>query len=419
MRTDSNRDLSMLQDEVQSAVNTLHTNMESEIVALREEESASRAALIQNLESLGKTHMAEMLSMRTDITSTMQEAEVYHTTLRTIDQAAVKHLAAHVQSRLEAAELQHEQDTVHLRTTLDGHVRALRLLHKLMGHASGDQAFKEFDTNGDGLLTREEIRKGFAKLGEDMNDADLERFMALADSNHDGKIDYTEFVQTGKLTDTLAALDTRMETEMRRMGADTQARLESLQSQFTSDVSELTAETQQHLSALQERTHAEFDAMREDQEVSIAAVTASLESQGKSTADGMATLRSDIKETMLATESTSAALRVMDQTVVKQLANQVQNRFEVVDARVQSTAENVTSLQNTLTESIVKLEHKTDAQNTELHQDVDAFRAHVNDSIAALQQKTEAELNAVREEEAASMATVMKSLEDQGESTAA
>eukprot|EP01043_Picozoa_sp_COSAG02_P040142 COSAG02_NODE_3225_length_7146_cov_8.818079_1_plen_2219_part_10 len=419
VRTDSHRELSMLQNEVQSAVNTLHTNSESEIMALREEESASRAALMQAIESLGKTHVAEMLSMRTDIASTMEEAEVYHTTLRTIDQAAVKHLAAHVQSRLEAADLQREQDTVHLRTTLDGHVRALRLLHKLMGHASGDQAFKEFDINGDGLLTREEIRKGFARLGEDMNDADLERFMALADSNHDGKIDYTEFVQTGKLTDALGALDTRMEAEMLRMGADTTSRLESLQSQLTSDISELSAETQQHLSTLQERTNAEFDAMREDQEVSTAAITARLELQGASAADSMATLRSDIKETMLAAESTSVGLRVMDQAVVKQLADQVQNKFEIIDARIQGAGDSVNSLEHSLTTSILELQHKTNSQITEMRQDADESRTHIHDTITSLQQKTEAELNTVRKEEAEAMADVMKSLEDQGETTAA
>merc|ERR1711871_636504 len=203
MRSDSTRDLSSFRDEVQSALRKLHTNTDAEIVALREEESKSHAVFIQSVENLDKAHAQEMHLMRSDIADTLQEVEVYNTTLRAIDQAAVKHLAAHMQSRLEAAKVQQERDTVHLRTTLDSRVRALRLLHKVMGHESAGQAFKEFDTDDDGFLTRDELRNGFARLGEDMNDADLEQFMHLADSDHDGKINYTEFVQTSKLTDGL------------------------------------------------------------------------------------------------------------------------------------------------------------------------------------------------------------------------
>jgi calcium-dependent protein kinase len=55
--------------------------------------------------------------------------------------------------------------------------------------------FKEFDKNGDGVLSREEILEGYKRF---MNDADAEaevnRIMEQVDIDKSGFIDYTEFV---------------------------------------------------------------------------------------------------------------------------------------------------------------------------------------------------------------------------------
>merc|ERR1711935_473988 len=90
------------------------------------------------------------------------------------------------------------------------------------------------------------------------------------------------------------------------------------------------------LGELQQSTDAEFNAVREEEAAAIADVVKSLEEQGASTASDLATLRSDINETMREADVASSTLRTMDQTVVKQLATQVQSRLEEVDSRLDS-----------------------------------------------------------------------------------
>lgn len=51
-------------------------------------------------------------------------------------------------------------------------------------------AFKVFDLDNDGFITREELRKAMEMIGEPVSDDQLSEFMALADVNRDGKINY-------------------------------------------------------------------------------------------------------------------------------------------------------------------------------------------------------------------------------------
>ena len=52
----------------------------------------------------------------------------------------------------------------------------------------------------DGKISREELKLGFAKLGEALSDADATAIMTLADGDGDGKLDYSEFVKMGQAT---------------------------------------------------------------------------------------------------------------------------------------------------------------------------------------------------------------------------
>ena len=52
--------------------------------------------------------------------------------------------------------------------------------------------FKKLDTNGDGVLTIEEIKLGLSSAGQSYKD--LENVLKSIDTDGNGKIDYTEFI---------------------------------------------------------------------------------------------------------------------------------------------------------------------------------------------------------------------------------
>jgi calcium-dependent protein kinase len=57
------------------------------------------------------------------------------------------------------------------------------------------EAFEIFDTNGDGRLTLQELREGMKNVkGVKVTDEDVDLVMAAVDSNHNGAIDYSEFI---------------------------------------------------------------------------------------------------------------------------------------------------------------------------------------------------------------------------------
>jgi len=57
------------------------------------------------------------------------------------------------------------------------------------------QAFRVFDRNGDGYISKSEFKHCMMHFGEKFTDDEVEEMMAEADANNDGKIDYTEFSQ--------------------------------------------------------------------------------------------------------------------------------------------------------------------------------------------------------------------------------
>ena len=56
------------------------------------------------------------------------------------------------------------------------------------------EMFEVFDRDGDGLLSKDEIKNVFNSINEEINDEILEEFIKEADLDNDGKINFKEFV---------------------------------------------------------------------------------------------------------------------------------------------------------------------------------------------------------------------------------
>ena len=54
-------------------------------------------------------------------------------------------------------------------------------------------AFRVFDRNGDGYISKQEFKHCMMHFGERFTNEEVEEMIAEADSNNDGKIDYHEF----------------------------------------------------------------------------------------------------------------------------------------------------------------------------------------------------------------------------------
>ena len=75
---------------------------------------------------------------------------------------------------------------------------AALMAHKMVDEKSEKaikEAFKIFDTSGDGLISSAEMRKIMVNLGEKVHASDVDTVLAGVDTDGDGYINYTEFTQ--------------------------------------------------------------------------------------------------------------------------------------------------------------------------------------------------------------------------------
>lgn len=63
------------------------------------------------------------------------------------------------------------------------------------------EAFEKLDQNGDGFLTREEIKEFFKKTGQKWRHSVDEKSFAKTDEDGDGKISIAEFVKRSEKAD--------------------------------------------------------------------------------------------------------------------------------------------------------------------------------------------------------------------------
>ena len=57
------------------------------------------------------------------------------------------------------------------------------------------EAFKIFDKNKNGFIEMKELRMVTTTLGQKLTEEEFQEFWKEADVNHDGKLDYMEFVE--------------------------------------------------------------------------------------------------------------------------------------------------------------------------------------------------------------------------------
>ena len=55
------------------------------------------------------------------------------------------------------------------------------------------KAFSVMDANGDGVVTKDELKTLLKGLGEDVTDEVVDEMIKLADSDGDGKVNFDEF----------------------------------------------------------------------------------------------------------------------------------------------------------------------------------------------------------------------------------
>ncbi|CAF0795861.1 unnamed protein product [Brachionus calyciflorus] len=57
------------------------------------------------------------------------------------------------------------------------------------------KAFKKFDKDGNGFISRSELKEAMRKLDKKITNEEIDDMLTEADTNMDGKIDYSEFVR--------------------------------------------------------------------------------------------------------------------------------------------------------------------------------------------------------------------------------
>ena len=72
-------------------------------------------------------------------------------------------------------------------------------------------AFQLMDVNGDGFVTRDELKALLQGLGEEVSEEMIDEMMAMADENGDAKITFAEFVSAATAAVALAEAEAEAE----------------------------------------------------------------------------------------------------------------------------------------------------------------------------------------------------------------
>jgi Ca2+-binding EF-hand superfamily protein len=60
------------------------------------------------------------------------------------------------------------------------------------------RTFNEFDKDGDGRITKEELKKVLAVVNPDISDINVDSIISAVDNNNDGCLDFNEFLNLVK-----------------------------------------------------------------------------------------------------------------------------------------------------------------------------------------------------------------------------
>ncbi|CAJ0609261.1 unnamed protein product [Cylicocyclus nassatus] len=71
----------------------------------------------------------------------------------------------------------------------------LQIAHANPLSLSLKNVFEELDVDGDGYITRSELRTAFQRMGHSLSDQDIKAIYKHVDANNDGKINFQEFCQ--------------------------------------------------------------------------------------------------------------------------------------------------------------------------------------------------------------------------------
>ena len=160
-----------------------------------------------------------------------------------------------------------------------------------MGRPDGSELFAEFDTDGDGQIDREELRAGFKKMGEELSDADIDAIMSVADGDGDGTIDANEFIQMGKMTKEVEAMNAAMIDGMEALRVRLDNEVSDLTSSMVSSVSSVGVRLDATSYAIESRLSSEVSTLSSTLDNTVARVDADVRTMGDTLSQDLANCR--------------------------------------------------------------------------------------------------------------------------------
>ena len=116
----------------------------------------------------------------------------------TIDELrAIVEELGHTTTEAELTSLMQEMDTDENGTVEFAEFLAMMARRLMLSDNEEEilQAFKVFDKDGNGVLSAQELTGVLTTLGEKLSPEECQELLELADQDHDGQIDYREFVK--------------------------------------------------------------------------------------------------------------------------------------------------------------------------------------------------------------------------------